>query len=117
MRILEEFLGSFCSLVCAAKNCTSVVAGFARIAFSSARSLAYFSTSRLRFSLRSIAEVFGMAAGSGGGGRLGFSAAERHPEQPEKLTALVVGLGGGHDRDVEPHRSEERRVGKEGRSR
>src|SRR5277367_605582 len=61
MRALEEFFGSFCSLVCAAKNCSSVVAGFARTAFSSARTLAYFATSRWRFLLRSMAEVFGMA--------------------------------------------------------
>src|SRR5277367_265333 len=67
MRIFEEFLGSFCSLVCAAKNCSSVVAGFARTAFSSARTLAYFSTSRLRLSFFWIAEVFGMSEGSGGG--------------------------------------------------
>src|ERR1022692_534846 len=103
MRILEEFLGSFCSLVCAAKNCTSVVAGFARTAFSSARTLAYFSTSRWRFLLRSIAEVLAMAWWSGGGGRLGFSAAEGHSEEPEELPALVVGLGGGDDSDVQPH--------------
>src|SRR5271165_4147570 len=104
MRILEEFLGSFWSFVWAAKNCTSVVAGFARIAFSSVRSLAYFATSRLRFSFRWIAEVLSMAASwSGGGCGLGFSATERHSEEAEQVPSLVVGPGGGDERDVEPH--------------
>src|SRR5580698_3093978 len=103
MRAREEFLGSFWSFVCAAKNCSSVVAGFARTAFSSARTLAYFSTSRLRFSFFCIAEVFGMEVGSGGRGRLGFGAAEGHPHEAQELAALLVGLGGGDDRDVEAH--------------
>src|SRR5580658_4106012 len=103
MRALEEFLGSFWSLVCAAKNCSSVVAEFARTAFSSARTLANFSTSRLRFSFFWMAEVFGMAEGSGGGGRLGFDAAEGHSHEAQEVAALVVGLGGGDDRDVEAH--------------
>src|SRR5580692_12143094 len=94
IRILEEFLGSFWSFVWAAKNCSSVVAGFARIAFSSARTLAYFSTRRLRVSFFWIAEVFGMAEGSGGGGRLGFGAAEGHSHETEQLAALVVAVGG-----------------------
>src|SRR5580704_1339844 len=100
MRALEEFLGSFWSLVWAAKNCSSVVAGFARIAFSSARTFAYFSTRRLRFSFFCMAEVFGMEVGSGGGCRLGFGAAEGHAHEAQELAALVVGVGGGEDREV-----------------
>src|ERR1700691_3860407 len=103
MRILAEFLGSFWSLVWAARNCSSVVAGFARIAFSSARTFAYFSTRRLRFSFFCMAEVFGMEVGSGGGCRLGFGAAEGHAHEAQELAALVVGVGGGDDRDVEAH--------------
>jgi len=63
MRTLDEFLGSFASFFCAAKNSTSVVAGLARIAFSSARLAANLATRRMRFLLRSMAEVFGMAKG------------------------------------------------------
>src|SRR5208283_4161919 len=109
MRAREEFLGSFCSLVWAAKNWTSVVAGLARMAFSSVRALACLSTRRLRFSLRWIAEVFGMAAVSGGGGcglgfgGLGFDAAEGHPEEAQQVAALVVRVGCRDDRDVEAH--------------
>src|SRR4051812_13469426 len=60
MRALEEFFGSFCSFFCAAKNSTSEVAGLARIAFSSARWAANLATRRMRFLLRSMAEVLGM---------------------------------------------------------
>src|ERR1700678_1279449 len=99
MRILAEFFGSFWSFVWAAKNCSSVVAGFARTAFSSARTLAYFSTRRLRVSFFWMAEVFGMAGGSGGSGGLGFDAPEGHPEESQELAALVVVVGGGDDGD------------------
>src|SRR5471032_30083 len=101
MRTLEEFFGSFWSFVWAAKNCSSVVAGFASVAFSSARTLAYFATSAMRFLFLSIADVFGMA--SGGVGCLGFGAAEGHPHQAQEIAALFVVLGGRNDRDVEAH--------------
>src|SRR5882757_11567561 len=45
----------------------------------------------------------------GGGGLLllrglNFDAAERHAEELEELARLVIGFGGGDDRDVEAHR-------------
>src|SRR3954466_1505437 len=61
MRTLEELRGSLASFFWAAKNSSSVVAGLARTALSSARLAACFSTRRMRFLLRSMAEVFGMA--------------------------------------------------------
>src|SRR5579871_4077258 len=60
-RLGEEFLGSFWSFFCAAKNSSSVVAGLRRMALSSARLALYFLVRRWRFLLRSMAEVFGMA--------------------------------------------------------
>src|SRR5476651_735042 len=101
MRTLEEFFGSFWSFVWAAKNCSSVVAGFASVAFSSARTLAYFATSAMRFLFLSIADVFGMA--SGGVGCLGFGAAEGHAHEAQQVATLVVRVGGGDDGDVEAH--------------
>src|SRR6187551_3408664 len=109
MRTLEELRGSFASFFWAAKNSSSVVAGLARMAFSSARLAACFSTRRMRFLLRSMAEVFGMVGSGLGGGRLGswsrdvLDAAERHTESLEQLAGLVVGLSRGHEGDVETH--------------
>src|SRR5476649_1719565 len=100
MRTLEEFLGSFCSFVWAAKNCSSVVAGFASVAFSSARTFAYLATSAMRFLFLSMADVFGMASGCVG--CLGFGAAEGHSHEPQEIASLVVRGRGRDDRDVEP---------------
>src|SRR3954462_8898399 len=61
MRTFEELRGSLASFFWAAKNSSSVVAGLARIAFNSARLGACFSARRMRFLLRSTADVFGMA--------------------------------------------------------
>src|SRR3954467_15490540 len=61
MRTADEFFGSFCSFFDAEKNSVSVVVGLMRMAFSSARLAANLAASLMRFLLRSMAEVFGMA--------------------------------------------------------
>src|SRR5882724_7163059 len=102
MRVGDELRGSFWSFFCAAKNCSSVVAGFLSAAFSSARAAANLAESLMRFLLRSMAEVLGMANKSGGvdlGRGGGLNATERHAEELEELARLVVGVGGRDDCD------------------
>src|SRR5471030_2613658 len=64
IRMGDEFLGRRCNFFCAAKNCSSPVAGLARRAFSSARRGANLAVSFLRFSFFWMAEVLGMGGGN-----------------------------------------------------
>src|SRR3954463_7571986 len=98
MRVGDELRGSFCSFFCAAKNCSSVVAGFLRAAFSSARTAANLAVSLMRFLLRSMADVLGMVGEKLGGvglrlRGLSFDPAERHTEKFEEIARFVVGVG------------------------
>ncbi len=63
-RTADEFRGIFCSFFESAKNSSSVVAGLTKAALISARFAACLATSKMRFLLRSIADVFGMAGGN-----------------------------------------------------
>jgi hypothetical protein len=110
IRTLDELRGNFANFFCAEKNSSSVVAGFASVALSSARFCACFSTRRMRFLLRSMAEVLGMSvleiSGAGEplqlsrGGFRSLGAAKWHPQKLKELASFVVAFGGSYKSNV-----------------
>src|SRR5690606_27299163 len=90
-RLGLESRGSFCSLTSASQRSSSVVAGLLMMAFSSARLAAYLATSLVRFSSRSIIDVFAISLAL---------TSQRKVERPQQCAAFIVVPSRGGDGDI-----------------